>query len=377
MSDPAGGARRSTRLLDAIERIGNRLPAPATLFGIGAVLVMVLSQVAASLDWTVEKTISREVTQAVLDSAGQPLLDASGTPITHAVVDPATGSPQRELAVVEVRAVSLLTSEGIYWALRSMVTNFTAFPPLGVVLTGMLGIGAGREAPGLIGALAQGDHCWSVPGADAHADRWCFDGHPVVARPGRGLRGAAARWPRRSTQSVGRSPLVGIAAVFAGVSAGFSANLFLPTSLDPMLLALFHHRRARISSTPVTRSRRPANWWFMIASTVLLTFVGWGVTAWWVEPRFSRPSRGARAGRSRHPPASSPATPHARSGDQRVLILAVAAGAAGAHRHGVRIALALPGAPLYGIDGQVPALGEGHRAADLLSPSCSRVSSTA
>ncbi|MBW2402083.1 MAG: AbgT family transporter [Deltaproteobacteria bacterium] len=55
MSGPAGGARRSTRLLDAIERIGNRLPAPATLFLIGAVLVMILSQVAASLDWTVEK----------------------------------------------------------------------------------------------------------------------------------------------------------------------------------------------------------------------------------------------------------------------------------------------------------------------------------
>ena len=68
MSSPAGGARRTTRLLDAIERIGNRLPAPATLFLIGAVLVMVLSQVAASLDWTVEKTISREVTQPLLDA---------------------------------------------------------------------------------------------------------------------------------------------------------------------------------------------------------------------------------------------------------------------------------------------------------------------
>ena len=86
MSDPtdpavaAGrGLERDTRWLDAIERIGNRLPAPATLFLIGAALVMLLSQVAASLDWTVEKTISQEVTQPLLDASGQPLLDAAGT----------------------------------------------------------------------------------------------------------------------------------------------------------------------------------------------------------------------------------------------------------------------------------------------------------
>ncbi len=342
MSSPAGGARRSTRLLDAIERIGNRLPAPATLFLIGAVLVMILSQVAASLDWTVEKTISREVTQAVLDSAGQPLLDASGTPITHAVVDPATGSPKRELAVVKVRAVSLLTSEGIYWALRSMVTNFTAFPPLGVVLVAMLGIGL-AEKSGFIGALLKAT-LLSVPPAlltptvifVGVMSSMGLDAGYVVLPPV-----AAALY-----QSVGRSPVVGIAAVFAGVSAGFGANL-LPTSLDP-LLANFTTASAQLIDPGYTVAAT-ANWWFMIASTVLLTFVGWGVTALFVEPRFS--GKGVEDGGA-GPGAGAAADRRLTRVEKRGLLLAVLVAAAVC---AICAAGALiPGAPLYGVDGPFP-----------------------
>ncbi|MBW2289351.1 MAG: AbgT family transporter [Deltaproteobacteria bacterium] len=342
MSGPAGGARRSTRLLDAIERIGNRLPAPATLFLIGAVLVMILSQVAASLDWTVEKTISREVTQPVVDAAGQPLLDASGAQITRAVVDPATGAPKRELAVVRVRAVSLLTSEGIYWALRSMVTNFTAFPPLGVVLVAMLGIGL-AEKSGFIGALLKAT-LLSVPPAlltptvifVGVMSSMGLDAGYVVLPPV-----AAALY-----QSVGRSPVVGIAAVFAGVSAGFGANL-LPTSLDP-LLANFTTASAQLIDPGYTVAAT-ANWWFMIASTVLLTFVGWGVTALFVEPRFS--GKGVEDGGA-GPGAGAAADRRLTRVEKRGLLLAIlvavavcALCAAGA---------LIPGAPLYGVDGPFP-----------------------
>ena len=71
MSPPGG------RWLDRIERIGNALPHPATLFLLGALAVMALSQVAAVRGWTVEKTVSREVTEAVLDVNGDTVVDSS------------------------------------------------------------------------------------------------------------------------------------------------------------------------------------------------------------------------------------------------------------------------------------------------------------
>jgi aminobenzoyl-glutamate transport protein len=139
-------------LLDAIERFGNALPDPTTLFLLGALLVLLLSQLAASFEWTVEKTISREVREVVMDATGGPVVDpATGEPVTRAVLDPVTGQPKRERVQVPVRATGLLSSEGLYWVLRSMVTNFTGFPPLGVVLVGMLGIGV-AERSGFIGA---------------------------------------------------------------------------------------------------------------------------------------------------------------------------------------------------------------------------------
>ena len=80
---------QGTGLLDKIERVGNALPDPTTLFLIGALLVMVLSQLAASLDWSVEKTVSRPLRQPVLDASGSPVLDPeTGEEITTAVLDP-------------------------------------------------------------------------------------------------------------------------------------------------------------------------------------------------------------------------------------------------------------------------------------------------
>ena len=125
------GARGGGSWLDGIERIGNTLPDPTTLFLIGALLVVLLSQLAANLDWTVEKTVTREVVSAV------------------------SGETSRELVRVPVKAVGLLNAEGAYWMLRSMVSNFVSFPPLGIVLVGMLGIGL-AEKSGLIGALLKG-----------------------------------------------------------------------------------------------------------------------------------------------------------------------------------------------------------------------------
>jgi aminobenzoyl-glutamate transport protein len=86
-------------------------------------------------------------------------------------------------------------------------------------------------------------------------------------------------------KAVGRSPLAGIAAVFAGVSAGFNANLFV-TGLDPML-AEFTNQGARLVD-PGYQVAATANWAFMIGSTFMATFVGWGVSHFLVEPRLEK-----------------------------------------------------------------------------------------
>jgi aminobenzoyl-glutamate transport protein len=259
-------------LLDRIERAGNALPDPTTLFALGAVLVLFGSETASRLDWRVEKTVTRVVTEVVVDGSGAPILDPdSGVPFERALRDD-QGRVLRERVREEVRAQSLLSSDGLYWIFRSLVKNFTEFPPLGVVLVGMLGIGV-AERTGFIGAALKAT-LLAVPGAlltptvffVGVMSSMGLDAGYVVLPPV-----AAALY-----HAVGRSPLVGLAAVFAGVAAGFSANL-LPTSLDPLLGELSTSAARLID--PDYAVAATANWGFMVASTLLITGVGWGVWA--------------------------------------------------------------------------------------------------
>jgi aminobenzoyl-glutamate transport protein len=298
-----------TGLLDRIERVGNALPDPATLFLLGSLLVVVLSQLAVSLEWTVDKTVLRD----------------------------------GELVQVPLTAVSLLSRDGIYWMLKSMVENFTGFPPLGVVLVGMLGIGI-AERSGFIGALLKA-LLLAVP-SNLLTPTIFF----VGVMSSMGLDAGYVVLPPVAAAlytAVGRSPLVGLGAVFAGVSAGFSANLFL-TSLDP-LLAEFSSAGAHLID-PGYSVAATANWWFMIASTVLLTGIGWAVTAWWVEPRFHAkpPEEGGPVPVSREDLESQQMT----ADERRALVLAGAAALLALAVFGA--ATLIPGAPLHGVDAPFP-----------------------
>jgi aminobenzoyl-glutamate transport protein len=330
-------------LLDRIERVGNALPDPITLFAAGALLVMGLSQLAVSLDWHVEKTVARDVREAVLGPDGAPVVDAAtGQTLTRAVVDPATGVVRRESAREPVRAKSLLSSDGLYWALSSLVENFKSFPPLAIVLVGMLGIGL-ADRTGFLGAALKG-LLLAMPvrlltpavvfvGVQSSM---ALDAGYVVLPPI-----AAALYA-----AVGRSPLAGIAAVFAGVAAGFSANL-LVTSLDA-ILAGFSEASARILDSGYAVAPT-ANLYFMIVSTFLLTAVGWAVTALWIEPRLA-----AKPAEDGGPVPAGPGATALDATERRGLRAGLAAG-------GIALAVLLaaawiPGAPLHGIapDGRFP-----------------------
>jgi aminobenzoyl-glutamate transport protein len=337
MSDSAGW-------LGHLEALGNRLPDPATLFVIGALGVMALSQVAVSCGWSAEKTVSREVRAPVRGPDGGPVIDpASGVPLTLPVLDPASGTPRHELASERVEAVSLLSSDGLFWAIRSLVDNFKDFPPLAIVLVGMLGIGLAERA-GFLPALLKAS-LLRVPEAlltpllffVGVMSSIALDAGYVVLPPI-----AAALY-----RSVGRSPLVGLAVVFAGVSAGFGANLVI-TGLEPILAGLSTAGAQVID--PHYTVVASANWSFIAVSTVVLTGVGWAVTAGFVEPRWGRrpPAEGGPDPSATVQPAERQLTDPERRGLARglaVLALALAL---------VLAATLVPGAPLQGEAGKFP-----------------------
>jgi len=293
------------KLLDRIERVGNALPDPATLFFGGALLVMAISHLAALADWEVTKTVSQ-----------------AGVQVQESV-----------------RARSLLNADGAYWAVSSLVDNFKNFPPLAIVLVGMLGIGL-ADRTGFIGALLKALLLAVHPAALTPTvffvgvmSSLALDAGYVVLPPV-----AAALYA-----ALGRSPLVGLAAVFAGVSAGFSANL-LVTSLDAVL-AGFSEAGAHILDADYAVAAT-ANLYFMIASTVLLTAVGWAVTALWIEPRLAK--RPAEEGGPRAAAQTQTISAKERRGlwaggaTALALLLLYAA------------AIWIPGAPLHGMDGRFP-----------------------
>jgi aminobenzoyl-glutamate transport protein len=230
------------RFLDWVERVGNKLPDPVTLFFVGAMLVLIGSAVAEWLGWSVQH-------------------------------------PMDEDRTVEAR--SLLSRDGAQWIWLNMVSTFTSFHPLGVVLVAMLGIGV-AEKSGLIAACLKG--MVQITPAKLLTPAVIFVGvtSSVATDAGYVVLPPLAMLV---FAKCGRSPVVGLAAVFAGVGGGFSANLLL-TGLDPLLQGL---TQASAQILDPSRTVRPeCNWYFMIASTFLVTLVGWAVTAFVVEKRFTK-----------------------------------------------------------------------------------------
>lgn len=237
----------ATQLLNAVERAGNRLPHPATLFFVATVMVAIVSALASTAGWRVVKT--------QLGSAN-------------------------EITSVAIQANNLLSSDGVWWLSSHLVTNFIQFPPLAIVLVGMLGIGV-AERSGFITALLK-KLAANIP-ATALTPAIMFLGITSSV----GLDAGYVVLPPIAAAlyiAAGRSPLAGIAVSFAGISAGFSANILL-TAVDP-LLAGFTEAGAKFVA-PDYRVAATANWWFMATSAVLLTVTGWAVSAMLVEPRLS------------------------------------------------------------------------------------------
>jgi aminobenzoyl-glutamate transport protein len=227
--------------LGAVERIGNRLPDPAVLFIYLLVIVWLLSWLMSYIHFD--------------------------------VVDPRTGDP--------LRVVNQLSGTAITQFLTSLVTNFSHFHPIGVVLVSMLGIGVAEHTgfinTGLRAMLAVTAKWLLTPmvimvGIVSHT---AADAGYVLVIPLGGVIFYAA----------GRHPLAGIAAAFAGVSGGFSAN-FVPSSLDPMLQGITQSGAQILDPSVVLNPLN--NYFFTMTSSLLIIALGWLITDRFVEPKLQR-----------------------------------------------------------------------------------------
>ncbi|ASB50005.1 AbgT family transporter [Alkalitalea saponilacus] len=225
--------------LNFLEKGGNALPHPATLFALFAVSVLILSAVGFWLNW-----------QA-----------------TH----PATGEV--------ISTINLLSKEGIAQILEKMVTNFTSFAPLGIVLVAMLGIGI-AETSGLIGVFIR----MLVLSAPKRILTFVIVFAGILSNAASDI-GYVLLIPLSGVifQAMGRHPYVGMAAAFAGVSGGFSANLIIGT-IDPLLAGL--SEEAAHILDPGYHVNPTANYYFMVVSTFLVALLGTWVTEKIIQPRF-------------------------------------------------------------------------------------------
>jgi aminobenzoyl-glutamate transport protein len=227
------------RLLDGVERVGNKVPHPAVIFIALIAIVILLSHIFYLM----------------------------GASATYESINEKT----HQIEKVTTSVKSLLTAEGVRFMYSGVISNFMSFTAVGVIIVAMLGV---LVAPaqaltyilvfiGIISSIA----------ADA--------GYLVL------IPLAAAAF-----QSVGRNPLAGLAASFAAVAAVFSVNIFIKP-LDGILVGITNDAIHIINpnlSIPLT-----SNFWFSIASVLMLTVVVSLITEKWVEPRLGeyRPEPGA------------------------------------------------------------------------------------
>ncbi|MEN8117012.1 MAG: AbgT family transporter [Bacteroidota bacterium] len=241
MGKSKSGAGVFQRMLNWTERAGNALPHPATLFALFALAALALSAVGHALGWEVIHPGTKEI----------------------------------------VKPVNLLSQEGIHRILLEMVDNFTGFAPLGIVLVAMLGI-AIAEQSGLISAGIR----LLVLNSPRHLLTFVLVFTGIMSNVASDV-GYVLLIPLAGVifVAVGRHPVAGMAAAFAGVSGGFSANLILGT-VDPLLAGLSQEAANIID--PSYMVNPTANYYFMVASTFIIAFAGTFVTDKIVEPRLGK-----------------------------------------------------------------------------------------
>ncbi len=270
---PPAPRGRVERMLDVVERVGNKVPHPAMLFLALCATVIVLSQL---LHWA-GVSVEYEVAKPPALALEEQYVGGSVLPVEVLPAEPADAD-EYEIVRETAEINGLLTVDGVRFLFTSFVGNFMGFTAMGIILIVMIGVGL-AEASGLIAALIRKLVAVSSVGALTYiiaglgvVSSIASDAGYLVLIP----LGAVA------FRSVGRHPLAGIAVAFAGVAGGFGVN-FLITPTDAILTEITNESIALVE--PGRTIDLTANLWFGIGSTILVTIICALVTTRIVEPR--------------------------------------------------------------------------------------------
>ena len=284
-TDPAGSGRGGLqKFLDRIETLGNKVPHPAIIFLGLCVLVIVLSAVLAAFD----VSVTYDVVEPPPIEAEQEYVGGSVQPET--VVDPEAYLDDHVEVHEETTTIeSLLSKDGIGFVFSSFVDNFAGFSVVAVVFVAMIGVGVAEEA-GLMAALIRKLVAVAPPSTLTFIIVFVGGLSSVATDAGYLILIPLAA---AAFLSVGRHPLAGLAAAYAGVSAGFAVNVLL-TPLDGLLTEVTNE--AIHLADPTKSIDLTANLWFAIASTVFVALV---ITV--IAQRITEPALGAYEGRPAGP----------------------------------------------------------------------------
>lgn len=234
------------RFLDGVEAVGNKLPQPLTIFFYLACFVIVLSGIGSLMGWS--------VTGEMYDSA------------------------TKEVAETTISVFNLFSVEGLQYMLTNAVPNFINYAPLGFTIVIMIGIGVAENSGYLNGLIKK---AVSVTPAALVTPMVVFIGVMTNVAENAGyvvfIPLAAMMF-----KAYNKHPLAGVAAGFAGVSGGFSANLIIGSG--DVTFASFSDVAAK-TVDPNYNVNTLANWFFMIVSTFLITIIGTIVTEKIVIPK--------------------------------------------------------------------------------------------
>jgi aminobenzoyl-glutamate transport protein len=265
----------SQRMLDGIEKAGNKVPHPVTMFFYLILLIVVLSHVLYLFDVSVTEEIAVPApTEEVVDEHGG--LGGSDAEYPEFPAEE-NYDPDYEIETQTIAVNSLLTIEGIRFILTSFVSNFASFAVVAVVFVAMMGVGVAEHA-GMMGALIR--KLVAVAPRQLIAFILIFVGvlSSIASDAGYLILiplAAAAFF------TLGRHPLAGMAAAFAGVGGIFAVNLLI-TPVDSMITEISNEAIGLAGGEPITVV---ANYFFSVVSSFAIAAVAWFVTVRIIEPR--------------------------------------------------------------------------------------------
>jgi aminobenzoyl-glutamate transport protein len=298
MSDAAGAPKSAMqRILDVVERVGNKVPHPVIIFLALIAIVIALSHVLYLTGTSVTSDVivpaAAEADAATGQEGAAPdfdeaAYDAIVADHPHGEYQPAEQKQNYAIETRTVAAKSLLTTEGLRFIYASLIPNFMGFTAVGLMIVAMVGAGVAEES-GLVNTLIRKLVIVSPQGALTYIlalvgilSSIAADAGYLVLIP---LAGTAFL-------SVGRHPLAGLALGFAAVASAFTVNMLIKP-LDAVLVEFTNDAIHLVDAD--ASIGLASNLWFSIASVIFLTFIVAFITERIIEPRLG-PYQGEKPG---------------------------------------------------------------------------------